>query len=137
MLNELFYKGDDLTAPVASLISANTIAGFAVQSGDAVVMGDITGVATTSAAPLAANQGILGYNGVPAVQIAVRVKGIFNLPVNATANIVPGQKVFIDPATGIISDNTAKTWFGWYAPATAVNINAGASQLVNPIKLKM
>lgn len=136
MLNEVFFKGDDLTVPVSALVSANTIAGNPVQSGDLVIMGDVIGVATTSAAPLPNAPIYTGYNGVPASQIAIRVKGIFNLPVTPAANVLPGNKIYVDPATGILSDNAAKTWVGWYVPPTQTNINAAVATLV-PVKLKM
>jgi hypothetical protein len=136
MQNEIFYRGDDLTAPVAALVSANTIAGNPVQGGDACVMGAVTGIATTSAAPLANAPAYTGYNGVPATQIALRTKGVFGLTVHPVAAMVPGQAVYIDPATGILSDNTAKTLFGYYVPTTNVNLNAGVDNIGAQVKLK-
>jgi predicted RecA/RadA family phage recombinase len=136
MQNEIFYRGDDLTAPVAALISANTIAGNPVQSGDACVMGDIVGIATTSAAPLANAPAYTGYNGVPATQLALRVKGIFSVTVHPAAAVLPGAPIYIDPVTGILSDNNAKTFFGYYVPTTNVNLNAGADNPGTPVKLK-
>lgn len=134
MLNEVFYKGDDLSLAVASLISVNTIASNPVQSGDAVVYGDIVGVATTSAGPLPSQTGYV-TSQTPGGLIAVRTKGVFNLSVTgntgSAAALPVGTKVYIDPATGLINGNSAKTWFGWTLDA----VNSGATTVVR-VKLK-
>jgi predicted RecA/RadA family phage recombinase len=135
MLNEVFYKGDDLSVPDTACVSANTIAANPVQSGDAVVIGSIVGVAATSAGPAAGQTGYV-TSETPGGLIAIRTKGIFNLPVfghgsGGNGAVTLGEGLYIDPATGIISTDTTKTFFG-YALGT---VNSGATATI-PVKLK-
>lgn len=134
MLNEVFYRSDVLTVPANRLTSVNTIAGNPVQSGDAVLYGDLAGVATTSAGALASQSGYV-TSTTSAGALAVKFKGTFNLPVTPAAAMLPGARVYFDPATGVLSDNSAKTHFGWYLPSADITLNAGAAT-VAPVKLK-
>lgn len=122
MQNELYYRGDDLTVLASQCVSANTIAAGQPKSGEAVMVGDLAGVATTS--PALATE-----------SFAVRTKGVFSLSVTgnngAGAAVTVGAKVYFDTATGLLSINAAKVFFGWALGA----VNAAATTLI-PVKLK-
>lgn len=137
--NESQYRGDELTVSPLALVSASTIAGKLVQSGDACLFGDIPGVAMTSAFAAGTYEGNpaqTNLGGVPATDvIALKVKGVFYFTVHPAAAVAPGKRLYIDPATGIISDDSTKKPFGWYTPTTLNQLNAGVDNVGVLVKL--
>lgn len=140
--NEVLYRGDELTLAPSLVASKNTIAGGKVLSGEACMCGDLALVAMSTAFAAGDFPGAIPLqplgNNIPATDVlAFKCKGVFNLIVHPAAAVAPGARIYFDPATGILSDNAAKTHFGWYIPTggLAVNLNLNVDTLA-PVRLK-
>lgn len=125
MLNLVEY-GADINWNESDLVHPAHADGL-VDGGDPVVIGDMIGVAATSA-----------YT--TADLIAVRHNGVFNLPVVAkkagtNTPVTIGAKIYIDPATAILSLTDTGIHFGWTCGNGITTVNAGATANVD-IRLK-
>lgn len=87
--------GDNITLPVSSWVAAHN----PPQSGDPCVAGRLVGVAS--------------FDGVTGDDLAVQVAGVFDVSVTTVHNgISIGETVYIDPSTGVVSDDNADVPFG-------------------------
>lgn len=94
-------EGDRVTIAAASLVGPNN----PIKSGDPVVVGRLAGVANADAVP--GNQMFNDSN------VVVSVKGVYTISVASTHhNITIGSTVYINPSTGVVSDDLAQVPFG-------------------------
>lgn len=113
-MQNFVQPGDILTFTESDLVHPSHSDNL-VNSGDAVVVGRIVGVANTDGAATSS-------------KVAVSVKGVYDLPVVSAGNgLSIGESVFIDPATAVLSEDSADVPFGTALEAVA----GGASDTIN------
>lgn len=125
MQNEV-QDGKNIDYLASQLVSATTYNGGGTAglpaSGDAVVIGDLVGIAATTA--LATTD-----------LVDVQHRGVFNVNVfgnnGAGSAVVVGDRVYIHATTGVISKTAANVHFGWALAAVA----SGATTNI-PVRLK-
>lgn len=88
--------GLNVTLALTSIVAPNS----PPKSGDACVAGRLVGIA---------NQ-----DGVVGGKLVITTRGVFNLAVKALhhTGITPGETVFIDPTTAVLSDDYTAVPFG-------------------------
>lgn len=101
-MKNFVQKGERITFPASSLVGPNN----SIKSGDPIVIGRICGVAVADAVPGSA--GPLNDSNV-----VMQVTGCFTLAVvSIHHNITPGSTVYINPTTGILSDDLTQVPYG-------------------------
>jgi len=105
-MQNYLQPGDNLSLVESSMVHVDSsgVADGLVNSGDAVVVGTIVGVAEFDAA-------------ATTDLVTIKTVGVFNLNAQGTDNsgnvaVAIGDKLYIDGATGVISKNSTKTPFG-------------------------
>jgi predicted RecA/RadA family phage recombinase len=106
--------GKKVTVVTTSVVAPNSPA----ASGDPCIVGRLPGVACEA--------------GVTGGSTIISVEGVYNLAVNSVHNgLSIGETVFIDPSTGVLSDDFADVPFG-----TALGVvAAGATGTLIDIRL--
>lgn len=106
-------QGDRVTLLSSAVVAPNSPA----KSGDPVVAGRLAGVAYT--------------DGVSGGNTTFALKGVYNLAVTPVHNGVSvGETVFIDPSTGVLSDDFNDVPFG-----TALDAASGTSTTTIRVRL--
>lgn len=101
MKNEV-QNGDRLTFTASSLVGPNN----PIKGGDPVVIGRLAGVAQADATPGTAGP----FNDA---NVVVCLKGTFNIAVQSLHhNITPGSTVYINPSSGLVSDDYGQVPYG-------------------------
>lgn len=103
--NTKYTRGDNLPF-LDSIIVHPSHTDSRTHSGDAVIIGRFVGVALISAA--AATD-----------MVTVCLRGVFNVPVVATAPVSVGETVYIHPTTAVVSSDLTQTPFGTALEAAA------------------
>lgn len=94
-------EGDRVTLAKTALVGPNN----PIKSGDPCVAGRLAGVAEADAVP---TSGIFNDSNV-----VVALKGVYKLAVQSFHhNITIGSTVYIDPSTGLVSDDLSDVPFG-------------------------
>lgn len=107
-MKNFVQDGDRVTFAASALVGPNN----PILSGDPVVAGRLAGVAVADAAPTA---GI--YNDA---NVVVLLKGVVTLTVVSIHHAISiGSTVYIDPATGVVSDDLTDVPFGVVLDAVA------------------
>jgi len=115
-MKNFVQDGDRITFPKTSLVGPNA----AILSGDPVVVGRLAGVAAADAVPGTAGP----FNDS---NVVVVLKGVFSLSVvSVHHNITPGSTVYIDPVSGVVSDDLTDVPFG----VVLDQVNSGATTTV-------
>lgn len=115
-MKNFVQDGDRLTFPKSILVGPNN----PILSGDPVVVGRLAGVAAADAVP--ATGGIAND-----LNVVVQVRGVFTLAVQSLHNnVTPGESVYIDPVTGVVSDDFTDVPFG----VVLDQVNSGATTSV-------
>lgn len=114
-------NGQDMNWPESALVHPARASNM-VNGGDPVVIGDLVGMATTTAT----NSTDL---------IAIRHVGVGNFPVVAKVGatntaVTPGSKIYIDGATAVLSLDTSKVFFGWAIQAINGGVTANIDVLM-------
>lgn len=100
-MKNYIQDGDRVTFAASALVGPNN----PIKSGDPVVVGRICGVANADAVP--------GIQMVNDGNVVVSLKGCYNIAVVSTHhNITPGSTVYINPSTGVVSDDLAQVPYG-------------------------
>lgn len=95
-------RGDRVTIAAASLVGPNN----PIKGGDPVVVGRLAGIAHADAVPGSAGP----FNDG---NVVVQLVGVFTVSVVSTHhNITIGSTVYINPSTGVVSDDLAQVPFG-------------------------
>jgi len=102
MATNMVYKNED-QIPITLTSASWPTATAGADSGDAVVLGQITGVALVDS---------------ESAKLVIRRKGVFDLEVTATDNsgnsaVAPGDALYIDSSNGTINKNSTKVLFGY------------------------
>ena len=94
-------EGDRVTIAAASLVGPQS----PIKSGDPVVVGRLAGVANADAVP--------GSQIFADGNVVVSLKGVYNLAVASTHHTISiGSTVYIDPSSGVVSDDLTDVPFG-------------------------
>lgn len=94
-------EGDRVTFAASALVGPNS----PIKSGDPVIVGRLAGVANADAVP---GNAILADGNV-----VVSLKGVYSLAVVSTHHTISvGSTVYIDPSTGVVSDDLTDVPFG-------------------------
>jgi predicted RecA/RadA family phage recombinase len=110
-MKNFIQDGDNLTILSSLLIGLNS----PPKSGDAVVCGRIVGVVNNDSA---------GATD----QVVVSTRGVFNVGVQTVHNgISIGETVFIDPASGVLSDDFNDVPFG--IALASISVGAGSKSI--------
>lgn len=103
-MKNFVQDGDRITFAKTALTGPNN----PIKSGDPVVLssGRMAGVAVADAVPGTAGPTDDG-------NVVVQFKGVFNIPVVSTHHaIAVGSTVYINPSTGVVSDDLTQVPFG-------------------------
>lgn len=103
-MKNFVQKGDRITFAATALVGPNN----PIKSGDPIVLaaGRLAGVAVADATPGTAGPANDG-------NVVMQVVGVFNLAVVSTHHIIyPGQTVYINTSTGVISDDLTGVPYG-------------------------
>lgn len=116
MKNEV-YRGKNIDFPIALIVTANTLSGAnkLPLAGEPTMVGDLAGVTAVSPGVPAfdyAGQPVNTYAAVMQDAMDIQLVGTFQLPVKATNAVTPGERLYWDPATGLLSDDNTKTYYG-------------------------
>ena len=107
MINTDLVKGDNLVFADSLIVHPSRTSGR-TNSGDAVVIGRIVGVAASTA--------LLATD-----LITVVTRGVFNVPVvPGAAAVSVGETVYIHPTTAVVSSDLTQTPYGVALDATAI-----------------
>lgn len=106
--NTAYTRGDNLDFLETDIVHPSHTSGR-TASGDAVVIGRFAGIAMTTAT--AATD-----------RTAVCLKGVFNVPVVATAPVSVGETVYIHQTTAVVSSDLSQVPFG-----TALDVAASGT----------
>lgn len=94
-------EGDRVTFAASALVGPNN----PIKSGDPVVVGRVAGVANADAVPTTP----IAADG----NVVVSLKGCYNISVVSTHhNITIGSTCYINPSTGVVSDDLTQVPFG-------------------------
>lgn len=102
MATNYIQDGNRVTILASSVVGPNS----PIKSGDPCVIGRLTGVAQADATP-----GAVGpYNDS---NVVIETRGVFQLTVISTHHAITiGSTVYIDPSTGVVSDDLTDVPFG-------------------------
>ena len=100
-MKNFVQPGKRITFPASSLVGPNS----PIKSGDPVVVGRVCGVANADAVP-----GIQMFNDA---NVVVSCEGVYNLAGVSTHHAISvGSTVYINPSTGVISDDLTQVPYG-------------------------
>lgn len=102
MSTNFVQQGDRVTLLASGVVGPNS----PIKSGDPIVQGRLAGVAVADATPGSAGP----YNDG---NVVMETRGVFTISVVSTHhNITIGSTVYIDPSSGVVSDDLTDVPFG-------------------------